>query len=136
MISQGSVSLPVSSFSTLRRNCSLGSTRALCNQVAQSNSCPSLLLPALPAPVLLSSPPASVHVSLAAADARELTSSNRPSFSIPESASPGTHQTTSTSLGASTARPALRTDIFPIPQTWYLSPPLCAAPRPISHRFW
>src|SRR5881397_3287032 len=44
MISQGSVSFPVSSFSTSRRNCSFGSTRALCNQVAQSNSCPSLLL--------------------------------------------------------------------------------------------
>src|SRR5881296_896192 len=42
MISQGSVSFPVSSFSTSRRNCSFGSTRALCNQVAQSNSCPSL----------------------------------------------------------------------------------------------
>src|SRR6266566_1065803 len=44
MISQGSVSFPVSSFSTSRRNPSFDSTRALCNQVAQSNSCPSLLL--------------------------------------------------------------------------------------------
>src|SRR3989441_10439710 len=41
MISQVSVSFPVSSFSTSRRNCSFGNTRALCNQVAQSNSCPS-----------------------------------------------------------------------------------------------
>src|SRR5437870_12579089 len=44
MISQGSVSFPVSSFSTSRRNSSFDNTRALCNQVAQSNSCPSLLL--------------------------------------------------------------------------------------------
>src|SRR5580700_9811324 len=39
MISQGSVSRPVSSFSTSRLNCSFGISRALCNQVAQSNSC-------------------------------------------------------------------------------------------------
>src|SRR5438132_1681363 len=44
MISHGSVSFPVSSFSTSRRNSSFDNTRALCNQVAQSNSCPSLLL--------------------------------------------------------------------------------------------
>src|SRR5437667_1626357 len=44
MISQGSVSFPVSSFSTSRRNSSFDSTRALCNQVAQSKPCPSLLL--------------------------------------------------------------------------------------------
>src|SRR4029077_13490226 len=42
MISQGSVSRPVSSFSTSRLNCSFGSERALCNQVAQSKSCLSL----------------------------------------------------------------------------------------------
>src|SRR5437899_3641141 len=40
MISQGSVSFPVSSFSTSRRNCSFGSTRALCTQGAQSKPCP------------------------------------------------------------------------------------------------
>src|SRR5216683_1827922 len=44
MISDGSVSFPVSSFSTSRRNSSFGSSRALCNQVAQSNSWPSFRL--------------------------------------------------------------------------------------------
>src|ERR1700674_5232055 len=43
MISDGSVSFPVSSFSTSCLNCSLGIARALCNQVAQSKCCPSLL---------------------------------------------------------------------------------------------
>src|SRR2546422_2487287 len=41
MISQGSVSCPVRWRSTSRLNSSLGSSRALCSQVAQSNRCPS-----------------------------------------------------------------------------------------------
>jgi hypothetical protein len=43
MISQGSVSFPVSSLSTSCLNSSFGITRALCNQVAQLKSCLSLL---------------------------------------------------------------------------------------------
>src|SRR5580698_9466167 len=39
VISQGSVSFPVSSFSTSCLNCSFGISRALCNQVAQSKCC-------------------------------------------------------------------------------------------------
>jgi hypothetical protein len=41
MISCGSVSRPVNSFSTSRLNCSFGISRALCNQVAQSKCLPS-----------------------------------------------------------------------------------------------
>src|SRR5205807_7412707 len=92
--------------------------------------------PASPVPALSSSLLASVRVSLAAADARESTSGSTPFFLIPETASPRTHQMTSASRAASTARSALRTDIFPIPQIWYLSPFPCAAPRPRFHRFW
>jgi len=43
VISQGSVSFPVSSFSTSCLNCSFGISRALCNQVAQSKRCRSHL---------------------------------------------------------------------------------------------
>ena len=43
VISQGSVSFPVSSFSTSCLNCSFGISRALCNQVAQSKRCRSRL---------------------------------------------------------------------------------------------
>src|SRR5437870_13679036 len=93
-------------------------------------------LPASLIPVLLSSPPASARVLLVEAGARESTSSSKPSSSIPETAAPETHQRISGSPAASTARPALRTDIVPIPQTGYLSPLPCAAPRPRSHQFW
>src|SRR5437773_3386911 len=93
-------------------------------------------LPALLIPALSSSPPASVPVSLAAVGARESTSGNMPFFWIPGSAARGTRQKISGSPAASIARPALRTDIVPVPQTWYLSPFPCAAPRPRSHRFW
>src|SRR5215471_7529781 len=41
MSSDGSSSFPVSSFSTSCLNCSFGISRALCNQGAQSNRCPS-----------------------------------------------------------------------------------------------
>jgi hypothetical protein len=43
MISQGSVSFPVSSLSISCLNSSFGITRPLCNQVAQSRGCLSLL---------------------------------------------------------------------------------------------
>src|SRR5947207_4056828 len=92
--------------------------------------------PALPAPALSSNPPALAPVSSAAAGVRESTSGNRPFVWIPETAAPGIHQTTPGSPAASTARPALRTDIVPARQTWYLSPLPCAAPRPRSHQFW
>src|SRR5207249_6797240 len=92
--------------------------------------------PALRVPALSSSPPASTPVSPVAADAHVSTSGNRPFFWIPESVAPGTHQTISSFQVANTALPALRTDIFRVPQTWYLSPLPCAAPRRESHRFW
>src|SRR5438309_8336293 len=72
--------------------------------------------PALPAPVLLSSRPASVRVSPVAAGARELTLGSKPSFLIRQTAARGIRQKISSSLVASTARPALRRDIFPVPQ--------------------
>src|SRR5438552_8942772 len=89
--------------------------------------------PALPVPALSSSPPASTPVSPVAADAHVSTSGNRPFFWIPESVAPGTHQTISSFQVANTVQPALRTDIFRVPQIGYLSPLPCAAPRRESH---
>src|SRR2546425_4365453 len=91
--------------------------------------------PASPTPVLLPNPPASARALLAAAGAHESTSSNKLFFLIPETSARGTRQKISSSPGASTGLPALRTDIFPARQSEYPSPLPCAAPTLRSHRF-
>src|SRR5437870_3762643 len=108
--------------------------RALCNQVAQSNPCPSRLLASFANSSPFVQPIASVHFLPAAAGAHELTSGNKPSFAIPESAAPGTHQTISGPPVASTG-----THFAQVSSQFHKAGVflcfLALLPKPRSHRF-
>ena len=81
-------------------------SRARCNHVAQSKSCPSLLVSFANSSPLVQPTP-SVPFSRAAADVHGWTSGSRPFAAIPETAFPGTHRKTSSRPASSTTVPNL-----------------------------